>query len=100
VTLTIHLEDIVVALCQLHPPPLDLVPPFFYYQFEHTFVFDRTLFAETLAIAPHLSLGGLSGMVYEHLSGCLILEDPSLGFSKYSKLLLLLFVGISLSPWP
>ncbi len=65
---TIPLEDIVAVLCQLHPPPLNLVPLFFYYQLEHTFVFDRTLFAQTLAIAPHLSLGGLSGMVYEHLS--------------------------------
>jgi hypothetical protein len=29
-----------------------------------------------------LSLGALFGMVYEHLSGCLILEDPSLRFLK------------------
>jgi len=38
------------------------------------------MFAQTLTIAPHLSLGGLSGMVYEYFSGCFILEDPFLGF--------------------
>jgi hypothetical protein len=45
----------------------------------------RTLFAQTLAIAPHLSLGGLSRMVYEHLSGYFIPKDPSLGFLKLFK---------------
>jgi len=43
---------------------------------------DRILFAHALAIVPHLSLGGLSRMVFEHLLGCFILENLSLGFSK------------------
>ncbi len=53
---------------QLHPPLLDLVPPIFYYQHEHIFVLDKILFTQVLTIAPHLSLGGLFEMVYEHLS--------------------------------
>ncbi len=67
----------------MHPLPFDLVlPPIFYYQLEHIFFLDRTLFAQALTIAPHLFLNGLFGMVYEHLLRCFILEDPSLGFSK------------------
>jgi hypothetical protein len=81
--LAIFSKDIVVALCQLHPLPLDLVfPPVFNYQFEHTFVLDRILFAQALAIAPHLFSGGFSKMVYEHFSRCFVLKDPSSGFSK------------------
>jgi len=34
------------------------------------------LFAQALAIIPHLSLNGLSKMVYDHLSEFFILEDP------------------------
>jgi hypothetical protein len=35
---------------------------FFYnYKPEHVFILDKTLFAQALAIAPHLSLGGLLG---------------------------------------
>jgi hypothetical protein len=75
------LEDTVVAFHQLHPLPLDLVPPpIFDYQLEHIFVLDKILFAQTLTIAPHLFSGGLSGMVYEHFLGCFILEDPSSRF--------------------
>jgi hypothetical protein len=55
-------------------------PPIFNYQPKHTFVLDMILFAQALAIVPHLSLGGLFGMVYECLSKCFILKDPSLGF--------------------
>jgi hypothetical protein len=40
------------------------------------------LFAQALTIAPHLFAGGLSGMIYEHLSGCFGLENPSSEFSK------------------
>jgi len=40
---------------------------------------DKILFAQALATSPHLSLGGFFGMLYEHLSGCFILKDPSLG---------------------
>jgi hypothetical protein len=67
----------------LHLPPLDLVlPPIFNYKPKQTFVLDRILFAQALAIIPHLSLGGFFGMVYEHLLGCFIPEDLTLGFSK------------------
>jgi hypothetical protein len=66
--LTILLEDIVAALHQLHPLPSSLfLSPIFDYKPKHTFVLDRTLFAQALAIAPHLFLCGLFGMVYEHL---------------------------------
>jgi len=83
-TPTIPLEDTIVAFHQLHPLPSNLVPPpIFDYQHEHTFVLDKILFAQTLAIMPHLSSGGLSRMVYEHFSIRFILEDPS---SKFSEL--------------
>jgi hypothetical protein len=88
---TIPSENTIATLCQLHPLPSNHVP-----QHEHTFVMDRTLFAHALTIAPHLTLGGLSGMAYEHLSKCSILEDTS---SNYFKLLLLLPMG-SLGRWP
>ncbi len=82
-TLTIPSDDTFATIRQLHPLLLDLVLlPNFDYQFEHTFVLDRTLFAQALAIAPYLFSGGLSRMVYEHISRCFILEDPSLRFSK------------------
>ncbi len=41
------------------------------------------MFAQALAITPHLSSGGLSRMVYEYLLGRFIPKDPS---SKISKL--------------
>jgi len=82
-TLAIPSKDTVVALCQLHSSSSDLVfPPIFDYQSKHTFVLDRTLFAQAFITTPHLFLGGLSRMVYEHLLKCFILEDPSLGFLK------------------
>jgi hypothetical protein len=81
--LTIFSKDIVVVLHQFHPPPSDLVLSFiFYYKPKHTFVLDKILFFQVLAIVPHLSTHGLSRMVYEHLLGCFILKDPSLGFSE------------------
>jgi hypothetical protein len=66
----------------LHPFLLNLVLPLIFdYQPKHTFVLDKNLFAQTLAIIPHLFSSGLYGMVYEHISRCFIPEDPSLGFS-------------------
>jgi hypothetical protein len=63
ILLVISSKDIGVALHQLHPPSLDLVlPPIFDYKHEHTYVLDKILFAQALAIAPHLSLYGLSGI--------------------------------------
>ncbi len=65
------------------PPPLDLVPLFiFHFKLEHTFVLDTIMFTQALTFVPHLSLNGLFGMVHEHLSGCFILEESSLGFSE------------------
>jgi hypothetical protein len=67
-TPTIFSKDTVATPHELHLLPSNLVPPpIFYYQPKHIFVLDRTLFAQALATAPHLSLGGLSGMVYEHI---------------------------------
>ncbi len=81
--LTMSLENIVVALHQLHPPPSNLVlPTIFYYQFKHIFVLDKILFAQVLIIAPHLSSGGLSKIVYEYFLGCFKLQNPSLRFLK------------------
>ncbi len=90
-TPTIPLENTIVALRKLHPAPSDLVlPPTFDYQPKHIFVLYKTLFAQTLAIAPHLSLGGLSRMVYEHLSRCFIPKDPSSGFSKLFQIVVVI----------
>ncbi len=52
--------------------PLSIKPyppyPYFYYNFEHIFVLDKSLFAQALTkFAPHLSSDELFGMVYEHL---------------------------------
>jgi hypothetical protein len=81
-TLAIPSKDTIVALHQLHPLPINLVPsPIFYYQHEHTFVLDRIVFAQALTIALHLSLGGLFGMVCEHFSRCFIPKNPSSRFS-------------------
>jgi hypothetical protein len=68
-TLTIFLEDTIVALHHLHPPPSNLVPPLiFYYQPKHIFVLDRILFTQALIDIPHLCSGGFFGMVCEHFS--------------------------------
>jgi len=70
-------KDIIVTMCQFHPIPLNHVPPLiFYYEPMHTFVLDKTLFAQVLTIVPHLSSSGIFGMVYEHLLGCSILKRP------------------------
>jgi hypothetical protein len=95
-TPTILLKDIVVAMRQLQPPLLDLVPlPIFDYQHEHIFVLDRILFTQVLAIALRLSLGGLFEMVYKHFSGCLILEGPSSRFLKLFQAVTTIARGIS-----
>jgi len=40
-SLAIPMEDTIAIMCQLHPFPLDHVPPFiFYYELEHIFVVD------------------------------------------------------------
>jgi len=49
----------------------------------------RILFAQALATAPHWSLGGFFGMVYEYLSRCFVLEDPS---SRFLELFQINFV--------
>jgi hypothetical protein len=96
-TLLIPSEDTIVALHQLNPSPSDLVPPpIFDYQPEHIFVLDRTLFAKALATTSHLSSDELFGMVYEHLSGCFIPEDPSSGFLKLFQVVILVRGDI---PW-
>jgi len=54
---------------------------------------DRSLFAQALTIAPHLSSNGVFGMVYEHLLGCFILKDPSLGFSELFQIVAIVAHG-------
>jgi hypothetical protein len=86
---TIPLEDTIATSHQLHPPPLNLIfPSIFYYQPKHIFVLDKTMFTQSLTIIPHLTLNGLSRMVYEHLLWCFIPKDPS------SKFLELFQVGV------
>ncbi len=82
------------TLHQLHLPPSNLVPPpSFYYQPKHIFVLDRILFTQALAIAPHLFSSGFSGMVFEHLSGCFILENPFSWFSKLFQVVAIVVCG-------
>ncbi len=93
-TVAIPLKDTIATLHQLHPLPSYLVPlPIFYYQPEHTFVLNRILFAQALAITPRLFLGGLSIMVYEHLLGCLIQEDTTSRFSKLFQAVVAIICG-------
>jgi hypothetical protein len=54
---------------------------------------DKILFAQTLAIIPHLSLSGLYGMVYDHLSNYFILKNPSLGFSELFQAIVVIAHG-------
>jgi hypothetical protein len=73
---------------------LDLVLSFiFCYQPKHTFVLDRTLFAQVLVTTPHLSSDGQYGMIYEHLLGCFILEDSSSRFSKLFQVVVVVAHG-------
>jgi hypothetical protein len=89
-TSTIPSKDIVAVLRQLHSFPSKHVPALtFDFQPEHTFVLDKTLFVQALTIAPHLSLGGLSRIFYEHFSRCFILEDPSSRFSKLFQVVII-----------
>jgi hypothetical protein len=49
---TIHLENIVAILHQLHPfPSKHVIPLIFNYQQEHTFTLNKTLFVQALTIA-------------------------------------------------
>jgi hypothetical protein len=59
----------------------------------HTFVLDKTLFAQVLTIVPHLSSSGIFGMVYEHLLGCSILKDPSFGFLELFQVIVIVAHG-------
>ncbi len=90
----IFLKDIIDAMRQLHPPPSDLVLPLsFYYQHEHTFVLDKTLFAQALVTTPHLSSSGFFGMVYEYILRCFIPKDPSLRFLELFKVVVAITRG-------
>jgi hypothetical protein len=80
-TRAIPSKDIIADLHQPHPPPSNLVPPLIFdFKLEHIFVLNKILFAQALTFAPHLLLGGFFGMIYEHISGCFMLKDPSLRF--------------------
>jgi hypothetical protein len=76
-----------------HPSFKPCPSAIFDYQLKHTFVLDRTLLIQALAIIPHLSLGVLSGMVYEHFLGCFILEDSSSRFSELSQVVTIVARG-------
>ncbi len=90
-TLTIPLKDTIVAL---HPFPSNLVHPFIFdFKPEHNFILDKTMVVQALAFAPHLSLNGLFGMVYEHISGCFILESPSSRFSELFQIVVVIIHG-------
>jgi hypothetical protein len=51
------------------------------------------MFAHALTIVPHLFLSGLYGMVYEHLSGCFILKNPSSRFLKLFQVVTIITHG-------
>jgi hypothetical protein len=51
------------------------------------------LFAQVLAIGPHLFLVELSKMVYEHLSRCFIPEDPYSRFLKLFQIVAVIAAG-------
>jgi hypothetical protein len=76
-------------------PPLSnhVLPLIFYYHPEQTFVLNMILFAQTLTITPHLSLGGISEMVYEHLLGCFIPKDPSSRFLELFQAAIIVACG-------
>jgi hypothetical protein len=48
------------------------------------------MFTQALAVAPHLSSNGLSGMVYEHFSKCFIVKDPSSGLLKLFQIIIVI----------
>jgi len=54
---------------------------------------DRILFVQVLATTLNLFLGGLFGMVYEHLSRCFIPKDPFSGFSKLFQTIVVVACG-------
>jgi len=54
---------------------------------------DRNLFAYALIVVPHLFLGGLSGMVYEHFLTYFIQKDPSSGFLKLFQVVVIVAHG-------
>jgi hypothetical protein len=87
-------KDIFATLRQLHPLPSTLdFPLIFYYQFEHTFVLNMTLFTWALVTTPHSFSGGLSRMVYKHLLGCFISKGPSLGFLELFQAVIIVTHG-------
>ncbi len=91
---TIPSENTIVAMFQLHPPPSNLNPsPIFDYLPKHTFVLDRTLFAQTFNHYSHLFLGGLFKMVYEHFSRCFIPKNPSSWFSELFQTIVIVIHG-------
>jgi hypothetical protein len=54
------------------------------------------IFAQTLTMIPHLSLGGISKMVYEHLLRCFILKDPSSRFLELFQVVTIVAHGDTL----
>ncbi len=99
-TPSIPSKDTLVVMCQLHPPSLNLVlPPIFDYQHEHTFVLNKTLFTQALTIAPHLSSSGFLGWYMNISWDASYQRTHPQGFQNYFRLLLLLFMGISLGRW-
>jgi hypothetical protein len=93
-TLAIPLKNTIVALRQLHLLPSNLIlPSIFCYKPEHTYVLDRTLFAQALLATPLLFSSELFGMVYKHLLRCFIPEDPSSGFSELFQAIIIVVCG-------
>jgi hypothetical protein len=91
---TIPSKEIFATLHQLHPLPSILVfPLIFYYQFEHTFVLNMTLFTWALVTTPHSFSGGLSRMVYKHLLRCFIPKGPSSWFLELFQAVIIVLRG-------
>jgi hypothetical protein len=93
-TPTIPLEDTIVAMCQLHPLLSYLIPPpISNYQLEHIFVWIGLCLPNCY---PFVFKWAIWDVVYEHLLGCFIPEDPSLGFSELFQIAIVVACGVIL----
>jgi hypothetical protein len=83
-TLAAPFDETTWVLCLFHPlVKVDF--PYFVDDFHHDtkVTLDGEAFVSVLARSPHLSSGGLSGMVYEYLWNYFVLDDFASGFNLF-----------------
>jgi hypothetical protein len=80
--------ETIVTLRHLHPSvEVDLLPPFVNdFDPEMDLILDRKAFIFALMCSPSLSFGNPSGMVYELLQDCFVLDDSTSGFDLFLKI--------------